>query len=116
MNHVDFLYSAVYNAVHSTGNPWETYCERWGPVEETKSLIKGLPDPNRATELEKRCVLEEVRRGYLEFLYHFPLVIENRNGILGRALPVFSPSLEDFIELQEKSLFFKSTVQYKSRL
>jgi hypothetical protein len=108
---IDLHYNFVYKTCKASATPWQKYCDRpWGPVSESTALIQHLPSPEEASQLEKQCILEEVRIGYLEFLYRCPWPPSRMGSqeMLGRKLASFSPTEADLHEL-EKTPFYPFT-------
>lgn len=68
----------VFDARHAVPDPWNAYGRgNWGPVQESKDLIEHM---EWGSITARMCLLEEVRTGYLEFLFRVPWV-----DILGRS-------------------------------
>jgi hypothetical protein len=119
MNDIEALYRCVFRLC-SISSPWEKSCPNWGSKENSSRLIGVLPKPESASLRDMRIILQEVQTGFLEFLYHHPFS-EDGKEVLGvlirmRAGPPFYPTLEEFLELQQKSDFYRHTAQFLNRI
>jgi hypothetical protein len=115
MNDIEVLYRCVFNLC-SISSPWKKLSPNWGGKEKSSRLIGVLPKPESASLRDMRIILQEVQTGYLEFLYHHTFS-EGGKEVLGdlirmRAGPPFHPTLEEFLELQQKSDFYRHTAQF----
>jgi len=84
----------------------------WALAADSRLLIEALPPPSEASQLVKECVLEEVRTGYLEFLFRHEWAGDLSFGEAIASLGVFSPTASELKVLRKMS-FFRYTAQAK---
>ena len=107
---VRIWYDFVYNACHASPTPWvQPGLTKWAPVKESQLLIQHMPNPIIASQDEMLCLLEEVRTGYLEFLFRSPW---DQGRVLGYVLPWTSPS-PDIKATLKTANFWPHTLQAK---